>query len=108
MNTDKERDVGMTDNKLIEHLYFLSRISLSTDEKKSLKDDLTKILAYVETVKQVDVTKVEPLVHSVGEAASANIYRDDNAGHNSLEQNKALQNAPQRRGNFFEVPRVIE
>lgn len=108
MNTDKKRDVGMTDDKLIDHLCFLSRLSLSPDEKKRLKDDMSKILAYVETIKKVDVTKVEPLVHSVGEAASANIYRDDNASHNSLEQNKALQNAPQRRGNFFEVPRVIE
>lgn len=95
-------------DKLIEHLCFLSRISLSPDEKMRLKDDLSKILSYVETIKKVDVTKVEPMVHSVGEAAPADIFREDKADGNSLPSDKALQNAPQRKGNFFEVPRVIE
>lgn len=97
-----------TNDKLIDHLCFLSRISLSTDEKKSLKDDLAKILAYVETVKKVDVTGIEPLVHSGGEAVAAGIFRDDKPERNSLPSDKALQNAPKCRGNFFEVPRVIE
>ena len=108
MNTDKERDVGMTDEKLINHLCFLSRMSLSPDEKTRLKDDLAKILAYVDTLKQVDVTNVEPLIHSAGESGPTDIFRDDQASHNSLPPSKALQNAPKSRGNFFEVPRVIE
>ena len=108
MNTDKERDVGMTDSKLIDHLCFLSRISLSPDEKKSLKDDLAKILAYVDTVKQVDVTGIEPLVHSGGASTPADIFRADQASRGSLPPDKAPQNAPKRRANFFEVPRVID
>ncbi|MBI5779393.1 MAG: Asp-tRNA(Asn)/Glu-tRNA(Gln) amidotransferase subunit GatC [Planctomycetes bacterium] len=105
-------------DKLIDHLCFLSRLSLSTGEKNSLKADLSKILAYVETVKQVDVTGIEPMVHpapvhrggvhSGGAAAPAGIFRDDQTRHNSLGNDKALQNAPKRRANFFEVPRVIE
>jgi len=98
----------MTDDKLIDHLCFLSRISLSPDEKTRLKDDLAKILAYVETVKKVDVTGIEPLVHSLGESASTGIFRDDKSERNSLPVDKALQNAPKRKVNFFEVPRVIE
>ncbi|MEW6027523.1 MAG: Asp-tRNA(Asn)/Glu-tRNA(Gln) amidotransferase subunit GatC [Planctomycetota bacterium] len=93
-------------DKLIDHLCFLSRLSLSPDEKKRLKDDLTKILSYVDTVKKVDVAGVEPLVHS--SAGSGNVWRADAPGKDSLPPDKALQNAPQKRGNFFEVPRVIE
>ena len=85
-----------------------------------LKDDLAKILAYVETIKKVDVTGIEPLVHSVEAGAAGNVWRDDKSGQGSLpaderhkgamelRRHKALQNAPKRRANFFEVPRVIE
>jgi aspartyl-tRNA(Asn)/glutamyl-tRNA(Gln) amidotransferase subunit C len=128
------------DNKLIDHLCFLGRISLAPADKEQLKQDLSKILSYIETLKQVDVAGIEPLVHpapacsledipegdvsrmvdeasqkvgrgwvhSLGEVTVSNIFREDQSGHNSLEQNKALQNAPKRRANFFEVPRVIE
>jgi len=96
------------DNKLIEHLCFLGRISLAPADKEQLKHDLSKILSYIETLKQVDVTGIEPLVHSVEVGAAGNVWRDDKSGQGSLPADKALQNAPKRRANFFEVPRVIE
>ena len=124
------------DNKLIDHLSFLGRILLKPADKEQLKQDMAKILSYIETLKQVDVTGIEPLVHpapacspeggvsrkadeslqkvgrgwvhSGGEVESSNVFRKDKSERNSLPSDKALQNAPQRRGNFFEVPRVIE
>lgn len=98
------------DNKLIEHLCFLSRLSLSPDESERLKGDLARILAYVEAVKQVDVSGVEPLVHSgsSGQAGSSGIFRDDRASENPPGQSRALENAPQPKAGFFQVPRIIE
>ncbi|MFH1231002.1 MAG: Asp-tRNA(Asn)/Glu-tRNA(Gln) amidotransferase subunit GatC [Planctomycetota bacterium] len=99
------------DDKLIEHLCSLARLSLSPQDKESLKQDLSKIFSYVDSLKEIDVTNIEPLIHylddPVGEKYS-NIWRDDKAHQNSLPPDKALRNAPKRKGNFFEVPRVIE
>jgi len=128
------------DDKLIEHLCFLGRLSLSPQDKESLKQDLSKILSYVDSLKEIDVTNIEPLIHSLDEKDSrpegrgssaigarrgevsplwrktspsgvpeaANIWRDDKASQSSLPPDKALRNAPKRKGNFFEVPRIIE
>lgn len=112
------------DDKLIEHLCSLARLSLSPQDKESLKQDLSEILSYVDSLKEIDVTNIEPegtvggqihkgkafsepLVHSLDEEHS-NIWRDDKAHQNSLPPDKALRNAPKRKGNFFEVPRIIE
>jgi aspartyl-tRNA(Asn)/glutamyl-tRNA(Gln) amidotransferase subunit C len=106
------------DDKLIEHLCFLGRLSLSPQDKGLLKQDLSKILSYVDSLKEIDVTNIEPLIHSLDEKDSrpegrgspeaANIWRDDKASQNSLPPDKALRNAPKRKDNFFEVPRIIE
>jgi len=95
------------DDKLIEHLCFLGRLSLPPQDKESLKQDLSKILSYVDSLKEIDVTNIEPLIHSLDEKDS-NIWRDDKASQSSLPPDKALRNAPKRKGNFFEVPRIIE
>ncbi|MDI6732808.1 MAG: Asp-tRNA(Asn)/Glu-tRNA(Gln) amidotransferase subunit GatC [Planctomycetota bacterium] len=96
-------------DKLIEHISFLARLSLSDSEKGRLKTDLTEILSYVERLKVIDVSNIEPLVHSLGDKPDSNIWREDRVRSNALfSSEKALQNAPNRRGNFFEVPRVIE
>lgn len=115
------------DDKLIEHLCSLARLSLSPQDKESLKQDLSKILSYVDSLKEIDVTNIEPLIHSLDEsspctqgldgkhlnlpeltAGQAGIWRDDKAHQSSLPTDKALRNAPKRKGNFFEVPRIIE
>ncbi|MFH0888467.1 MAG: Asp-tRNA(Asn)/Glu-tRNA(Gln) amidotransferase subunit GatC [Planctomycetota bacterium] len=105
------------DDKLIEHLCSLARLSVSPQDKESLKQGMSEILAYVDSLKEIDVTNIEPLIHSLDEkhlnlpeltAGQAGIWRDDKAHQNSLTPDKALQNAPKRKGNFFEVPRIIE
>jgi aspartyl-tRNA(Asn)/glutamyl-tRNA(Gln) amidotransferase subunit C len=94
------------DDKLIEYLYFLARISPAyTEEKERLKQDLSKILSYVEMLNKVDVSNIEPLVHSVEN--KDNIWREDRTGESSGVE-RALMNAPEKHGSFFKVPRVIE
>ena len=95
------------DDNVIDHLCFMARLSLSPAEKESLKQDLSKILSYVETLKTVDVANVKPLIHSL-EEKHTNIWREDKPGPKSLPVDKALQNAPKRKANFFEVPKIIE
>ncbi len=92
------------DDKLVEHLASLARLKLDDKEKASLKKHLEKIISYVDELKELNTTNVEPLAHS-GE--TGNVLRDDTV-RPCLPADKALQNAPDKQGNFFRVPRVIE
>lgn len=93
------------DDKLVDHLAYLSRLKLTDAEKESLKGNLQKILSYVEELKEPDVADVKPLVSSTSD--QGNVLRDD-AVRPCLPVDKALQNAPDKQGNFFRVPKIIE
>ena len=82
----------------------LARIHLEDDEVTRLQHELSGIVAWMEQLNEVDVTDVAPLT---GAAQMALKMRDDvvNDG-NILEQ--VLANAPERAGDFFTVPKVVE
>ena len=82
----------------------LSRIKLSEDEVQQFTAQLSDILAYVEQLNELNTENVEPTTHPL---RMTNIFRDDRVGQ-SLTKEQALQNAPQREGDFFSVPKVLE
>ncbi len=65
---------------------------------------LASILGYVDQLQKIDTSGVEPLVHPLEQA---NIFRDD-VLRPSLSPAEALANAPERLGNLFQVPAVLE
>ena len=87
-------------------LYEEARLSLALTEAEKTKftQQLGEILHYVEKLKQVDVTGVEPMAHA---SPVFNIWAADvPAGGLSVEQ--ALQNAPAKRDNLIALPKVME
>ncbi|MEW6616863.1 MAG: Asp-tRNA(Asn)/Glu-tRNA(Gln) amidotransferase subunit GatC [Patescibacteria group bacterium] len=62
--------------KTIEHLATLARIELEKDAEKNKKlhTDLSSILNYFESLKDVDTTNVSP---TIGSALEKNVYRED-------------------------------
>lgn len=91
-------------DEVINHLADLARLSFSAEEKTELKQDLEKMIGFVEKLKEVDTTGVEPLIHITD---AENILRDDEV-HQTISRQEALLNAPQTDGNFFIVPKVIK
>lgn len=73
-------------------------------EKEEIKTDLQKMIGFIDKLKQLDTTGVEPLLHISGEV---NVLRDDVPG-NMLTKEEALQNAPLHNHDFFLVPKVIK
>lgn len=61
------------------------------------------MVAFVETLAQVDTSGVEPLMH-IGQ--SANVLRADEV-QGSISQEQALRNASKTDTAFFQVPKVI-
>jgi aspartyl-tRNA(Asn)/glutamyl-tRNA(Gln) amidotransferase subunit C len=91
-------------DEMINHLAHLARLEFSAEEKTELKQDLEKMIGFVEKLKEVDTTGVEPLMHITD---AVNVLRED-AAEKTITKQEALLNAPQTDGNFFIVPKVIK
>lgn len=92
------------DRKTVEHVAKLARLQLSPQELDRYGQQLGAILDYIAKLEKLDVSGVEPLAHA---AESANVFRPD-APRPSLDRTEALKNAPERTGDFFIVPKVVE
>jgi len=92
---------GDFDVKYVAHL---ARLKLSTEEEKQLGTQLGDILGYIEKLKEVDVSGVEPTAHPF---PLVNVTRPDEA-RASLPHDEALRNAPQKSAGLFMVPKIVE
>ena len=81
----------------------LARLRLDDAEILRLTNELDGILGYIETVKGLDTSQVEPMTHAVPFDCP---MRADGVGQ-SLTIDEALANAPRRRESSFEVPRIV-
>jgi aspartyl-tRNA(Asn)/glutamyl-tRNA(Gln) amidotransferase subunit C len=82
----------------------LARLELTEAELQTMTRQLSAIVAYVDQLKQVNTDGVEPMAHAL---AIHNVFREDEPAP-SLPTADALANAPQRRGDFYSVPAVLD
>ena len=94
----------MIERKDVEHVARLARLALTEAELEKMRDQLNGILAYIEKLNALETEGVEPTSHAV---PLVNVMRDDEPGP-CLPRDEALANAPERAGEFFRVPRIIE
>ncbi len=90
--------------KDVEHVARLSRLELSEAEKERMRQELDSILAYIDKLRALDTEGVEPTSHAV---PMVNVLRPDTP-RPSFPQEDMLANAPERSGEFFRVPKIIE
>lgn len=82
----------------------LARLNLTDEEVAKFQTQLSQVLEYVEKLKQVDVTGVEPTAHA---NEVFNVFRADES-RPWFDSNEALANAPRQANQLFIVPKVIE
>ncbi len=82
----------------------LARLYLSAEEIAAFQAQLGQILDYVQAIRSVDVTGVEPTAHAI---RVQNVFRED-APAAGLPMEAILANAPQHADNQFLVPRIVE
>ena len=95
----------LIDEKITLKIASLAKLELTEQEIKEYSKDLTNILKWMEELKEVDVSNVQP-VTSV--TKNELFEREDVAYKKTLEQEKILSNAPEKVGEYFTVPKVIE
>jgi aspartyl-tRNA(Asn)/glutamyl-tRNA(Gln) amidotransferase subunit C len=88
----------------VETVAHLARIDLSPDEVQKLGAQLENIVHYIEKLKEVDVSQVEPTAHAF---PLINVTRPDEV-RPSLSNEEALRNAPAKANGLFVVPLIVE
>ncbi|MEO7531125.1 MAG: Asp-tRNA(Asn)/Glu-tRNA(Gln) amidotransferase subunit GatC [Sediminibacterium sp.] len=92
------------DAKMVDNLAHLARLRFDDAEKESIRADLEKMVAFVETLQTLDTTGVSPLLHI---SDAANVLREDIV-QGSISREEALLNSPIKDEAFFKVPKVIK
>ncbi len=82
----------------------LAKLRLDDDKVGRFADQMDGILAYMETLGELDTTGVEPLYSPVADEATP--MRPDVAVK-TFPRDKILANAPKTDGQFFIVPKIV-
>lgn len=92
------------DPATVRRIASLARIRVADDELPRLQAELNGILGWIEQLNEVNVDGVEPLT---GGARMSMKMRDDVVTDGGYPD-QILANAPERIGDFFAVPKVVE
>ena len=92
------------DKETLHKVAHLARLHVKEEEEDKLLSDMSKILTWVEALKEVDTEGVAPLTHMTREV---NVMRTDEAVH-TIDKADALKNAPKHDQDFFQVPKVLK
>ncbi|MBI4616396.1 MAG: Asp-tRNA(Asn)/Glu-tRNA(Gln) amidotransferase subunit GatC [Planctomycetes bacterium] len=82
----------------------LARLRVDDDEEALFSLQLTRFLDFTAELRELDTSAVQPFVHAT---EAANVFGADLPGQ-PLGSERALSGAPDRDGDKFRVPRVIE
>ncbi len=90
--------------EIITKLSSLSKLKFNNEETELISEDLSKMVNFINQLKEVDTQGVEPLIHMNEEI---NNWREDKLGE-VLDQKKALSNSPNKDSTYFKLPKVLD
>ena len=91
-------------DELIDRLSELAKLEFKGEEREKIREDMQKMLAFVEKLNELDTDHVEPLIFMSDEE---NVLREDKI-ITSITHEEALLNAPKKDSDFFRVPKFLE
>ena len=88
----------------VQRVALLAQIRLTSEELEQLTDQLQNILQYMQKLRELDTSEIEPFIHAV---KVSDVLREDIVS-NIPNTNAILANAPAKSKTFFRVPKIIE
>ena len=83
-------------DETMEYVGILAKLELKDEEKESARQDMQKMLDYVDKLNELDTSKVEPMTHIF---EMGNVFDDRDA---------MLANAPEVKEGQYKVPKTVE
>jgi aspartyl-tRNA(Asn)/glutamyl-tRNA(Gln) amidotransferase subunit C len=90
--------------EIVDHIAHLSRLEFEGEKKVAIREDLQRIITFIDKLREVDTENVEPLIFMTEEV---NRLRED-IPVDSLTQEEVLKNAPKRDSDYFRIPKVLD
>jgi aspartyl-tRNA(Asn)/glutamyl-tRNA(Gln) amidotransferase subunit C len=87
----------------VEKVSLLGRLKLTSAELDLMTTQMGQIVAYVESLGELNTENVEPMAHALD---VANVFAADQL-RPSLDRAEALANAPHHNWEFYLVPAVL-
>jgi aspartyl-tRNA(Asn)/glutamyl-tRNA(Gln) amidotransferase subunit C len=94
-------EIDLTTARKVAHL---ARIAVPEDNLPALAQDLSRMLAFMEQLTEVNVDGVEPMTS----VTPMRLPRRADGVTDGSMQARILSNAPDAREGFFAVPKVVE
>lgn len=91
-------------NKLIQDIAALAKLEFDENSAEQMKEDLEKIIGFIDKLSEIDTDGVEPLIYLSEEI---NVLRKDEIKA-VVSQVEALKNAPEKDSDYFKVPTVLK
>ena len=88
---------------IVKYVANLSYIKLNRKEEEKLSKQLEDIIQFIDKLKEVDISLIESASHIL---PISNVFREDKLKE-SINVKEVLKNAPEKRKDFFVVPKVI-
>jgi len=88
----------------VNYVAHLARLSLSPEEARKFGAQLVSVLDYIEKLKEVNVSGIEPTAHAF---PLINVMRPDEV-RPSMDHEEAMRNAPAQANGLFIVPKIVE
>ena len=92
------------DKELIDKIANLAKLEFDNQSIEKIKNDLEKILNFVDKLNEIETKNIEPLIYINEEV---NNLRDDDI-QPSIHQEDALKNAPHKDSDYFKIPTVLK
>ena len=89
---------------MVDKLANLARLHFDETQKEDIKNDLQRMIKFVEKLNELDTRGVEPLLHV---SENINVLREDKV-EGSISTAEGLKNAAVHDEQFFKVPKVIK
>lgn len=89
---------------MVDKLAHLSRLEFTATEKAEIKNDLHRMIGFIEKLNELNLDNTEPLLFINEEV---NVLREDEI-KGSVNRTEALKNAPLHDDQYFKVPKVIK
>lgn len=90
----------------VEHIAKLARMELTGKEKEKFSKELSSILDYIDKLNKVDTKDIKAIQQITG---LETIIREDETREKDIDiANKILGGAPEKKDNYFKVPKILE